>query len=190
MIQQERPVLICGAGPTGLLLALWLQRFDVPFRLVEKSERAENTSRAIIVHARTLELYRQLGIADEIIANGVHGERWVMRYKGQQRVDLPLNTLGEGLSKYPFLLAIPQDRHETILEKILVQRGGKVERGLEVTGITTEESGGDVQVKFKDSVATASYLVGCDGAHSAVRTFCSGFKWTAGLTLEDFLLQT
>jgi 2-polyprenyl-6-methoxyphenol hydroxylase-like FAD-dependent oxidoreductase len=73
-------VLIVGAGPTGLVLALWLTRLGVRVRIVDKNSEPGTTSRALAVQARTLELYQQVGIADAVIAEGIraaHLNLWV-----------------------------------------------------------------------------------------------------------------
>jgi len=70
-ISEQSPVLIVGAGPTGCILALWLQHFGTPFRIIDRNAFAADTSRAMVVHARTLEIYRMLGFADKAIAGGV-----------------------------------------------------------------------------------------------------------------------
>ena len=64
-------VLIAGGGPTGLVLALWLAKFGVRFRIIDKASGPGTTSRAIGVQARTLELYREVGLADEIVERGL-----------------------------------------------------------------------------------------------------------------------
>ena len=72
MHSDETEVLIVGAGPTGLVLALWLTRLGVRVRIVDKTSEPGTTSRALAVQARTLEFYGQLGFADEVVAQG----RW------------------------------------------------------------------------------------------------------------------
>jgi 2-polyprenyl-6-methoxyphenol hydroxylase-like FAD-dependent oxidoreductase len=64
-------VLVVGAGPTGLTLALWLTRLGVPFRIVDRSSGPGEASRAMAVHARTLEFHRQVGVADAAVARGI-----------------------------------------------------------------------------------------------------------------------
>src|SRR5437868_9261270 len=68
------PVLIVGAGPTGLVLALWLTRLGVPVRIFDRTAEPGTTSRAVAVQARTLELYQQVGLADAIVEAGAHFE--------------------------------------------------------------------------------------------------------------------
>src|ERR1700744_5007623 len=80
----ETSVLIVGAGPTGLVLALWLARCGVPFRLIDDERGPGEQSRAMAVHARTLEFYQQLGIADEVVAQGVPIEKGHLR-EGSER---------------------------------------------------------------------------------------------------------
>ena len=180
------PVLIAGAGPTGLLLALWLQRFSVPFRIIDRASTTTTTSRALVVHARTLELYRQLGIADEVIATGTRVRRFIINHGGKPKGYIEVAENGKGLSRYPFILSIPQDRHETLLQDILLRRGGKVERGVELTGLSQNDADAGVTVQLRaanggqgEEGFLASYLAGCDGAHSAVRA-ATDIKMTGG----------
>ena len=111
----DAQVLIVGAGPTGLALALFLAKSGVKPRIIEKNSGPGQTSRAMVVQARTLEFYRQLGFAEEAVRRGIkmgaahlwEGHREVMQIK--------LGDFGEGLSPYPFVLSFPQDDHERLL---------------------------------------------------------------------------
>src|SRR5438094_6190354 len=94
----ESDVLVVGAGPTGLVLALWLTRLGVRVRIVDKTAEPGTTSRAVAVQARTLELYRQVGLADAVVDAGVKiaaGNFWV---GGARAARMPLGRIGEGLS--------------------------------------------------------------------------------------------
>src|SRR5689334_10663218 len=105
-------VLIVGAGPTGLVLALWLNRLGVGVRIIDKTASPGTTSRALAVQARTLEFCRQVGIADAVVDGGVkvaHVNLWV---GGRRAASLPLREIGEGLTPFPFALVFPQDAHE------------------------------------------------------------------------------
>src|SRR5271165_2729096 len=111
------PVLIVGAGPTGLNLALSLARRGVPFRLIDQKEGPGEHSRAMVVQARTLEFYRQFGFADEMIDEGIVVSEVHLREAGchgrpREVVRLKLSDMGAGISPYPFALTYPQDDHE------------------------------------------------------------------------------
>ena len=108
-------VLIVGAGPTGLVLALWLARAGVPFRLIEKNSGPGQASRAMAVQARTLEFYRQLRIADEVVAAGFSLDRLHLRNRVRELTVVPLGDVGGDISPFPFVLSLPQDDHERLL---------------------------------------------------------------------------
>src|SRR5436305_8072319 len=111
----DKPVLIAGAGPTGLVLALWLTKLGVKVRIVDKAAEAGTTSRALAVQARTLELYHQVGIDEAVIAGGVKVEHLNLWVRGRRRARVPLQRTGEGLTPYAFALVFPQDAHERLL---------------------------------------------------------------------------
>src|SRR5262249_14520913 len=90
-------VLISGAGPTGLVLALWLTKLGVEVRIVDKTAEPGTTSRALAVQARTLELYRQLDLADFVIEHGHKVPAVNMWVKGEPKARLPFETVGEDL---------------------------------------------------------------------------------------------
>ena len=115
----ETEVLIAGAGPTGLVLALWLVRQGVKVRIVDRSAGPGTSSRAMAVQARTLELYRQLDLVDEIVAGGLRNPAINMWVKGERRARLSFRDAGRELTPYPFVLIYPQDRHEQVLVRRL-----------------------------------------------------------------------
>ena len=168
----KTPVLIVGAGPTGLVLALWLKRFGVDVRIVDKAARPGTTSRALAVQARTLELYAQAGFAGAVVAGGVPVATINFWVKGVRAASASLKGLGEGLSPYPFVLVFPQDAHERLLEEELRSLGVVVERQTELLGFAAR---GDAVVATlrrpdgSEELCEAAYLAGCDGAGSTVR---------------------
>jgi 2-polyprenyl-6-methoxyphenol hydroxylase-like FAD-dependent oxidoreductase len=169
-------VLIVGAGPTGLNLALSLARHDVPFRLISDAAGPGEHSRAIVVQARTLEFYDQLGFAEEVIERGVIADAAHIRRGGDSGRPRDVTTisfaeLGRGVSPYPFALAYPQDDHERFLIGQLKQAGCTVEWQSKLTGFR-EESNGVRATILRDGQTEevfADYICGCDGAHSKVR---------------------
>src|SRR6201987_2117994 len=117
----QSDVLIIGAGPTGLVLALWLTRLGVKIRIIDKAEAPGTTSRALAVQARTLELYRQLALAEAVIARGHRGPAVNLWVQGERKAHVSLNDMGTGLTPYPFLHIFPQDEHEKLLVAKLKQ---------------------------------------------------------------------
>ncbi len=164
-------VLIVGAGPTGLVMALWLARLGTPFRIIDKNSGLGQTSRAMAVHARTLEFYRQLDIAEETVRRGIKVERFRLREGSREMAVLNFGDFGKGLSPYPFILSFPQDEHERLLGEKLSALGVRVEWNTELAGFT--DAGEHVEAVLRtsgaDQTCRVSFLCGCDGVHSAVR---------------------
>src|SRR5437762_5470156 len=133
-----RDVLIVGAGPTGLVLALWLARLGVKPRIIDKTAEPGTTSRALAVHARTLELYQQLDLADIVVERGHKVPAVNLWVKGEQAARLPFETVGQDLTAYPFLQIYPQDEHERLLIERLETLGVSVERRTELKSFTEE----------------------------------------------------
>src|ERR1700683_4296371 len=128
---RDTDVLIIGAGPTGLVLALWLTRLGVRVRIVDKTSEPGTTSRAVAVQARTLELYNQIGLADAVVERGrkaVAVNLWVAGKKVARAV---FADMGAGLSPYRYALIFPQDEHERLLIDRLTEAGIEVGRGPE-----------------------------------------------------------
>jgi 2-polyprenyl-6-methoxyphenol hydroxylase-like FAD-dependent oxidoreductase len=172
-------VLIIGAGPTGLVLALWLTKLDVKVRIIDKTAEAGTTSRALAVQARTLELYRQLDLADTVVACGHKVPAVNLWVRGEPKAHLSFETIGSDLTPYSFLQIFPQDEHERLLIARLEGFGVSVERRTELVSFTDE---GEHVTAFlrgpegQDEVCEASYIAGCDGARSTVReTIGTGF---------------
>lgn len=164
-------ILIVGAGPTGLVLALWLAKVGVPFRLIDRKAGPGEASRAMAVQARSLEFYRQLGFADEVIAAGFRLDRAHLRNRFGEMGTVNLGDIGRGESPYPFALSLPQDDHERLLTAHLLAAGHAVEWETELTGFAQDAGGVGATLRKPGSEESWSglYLCGCDGAHSAVR---------------------
>jgi 2-polyprenyl-6-methoxyphenol hydroxylase-like FAD-dependent oxidoreductase len=169
----ESEVLIAGAGPTGLVLALWLTRYGIPVRVVDKAPRPGTTSRALAVHARTLELYQPMGLAQPVLEPSrkmVAANLWVA---GRKRARASFGDRGKGISPYPYAVIYPQDEHEKLLIERLESAGVRVEREVEVVGLEGDrEHFVSVRLRHRDgtqSRARCAFLAACDGAHSFVR---------------------
>ena len=173
-------VLIVGAGPTGLVLALWLKRQGVGARIVDKSAGPGETSRALAVQARTLELYRQVGLAEPVIAAGHKVPAMNVWARGKHRARVVFGDAGAGVSPYPFALVYPQDHHERLLVETLQALGVAVERNTELLDFEDNGDGVTARLRLPDGneeTAKFRYLAGCDGASSTVRnTLDLGFE--------------
>src|SRR5271169_6466339 len=132
-------VLIVGAGPTGLALALWLTKQGVEVRIVDKTAEPGTTSRALAVQARTLELYRQLDLVDEVVERGHKTPAVNLWVKGKNAAHVSFETVGLGLTPYPFLHIFPQDQHERLLIERLEALGVVVERKTELIRFVEEK---------------------------------------------------
>jgi 2-polyprenyl-6-methoxyphenol hydroxylase-like FAD-dependent oxidoreductase len=167
-------VLIVGAGPTGLTLAVELARGGVPFRLIEAEPGPRPGSRGKGVQPRTLEIFEDLGIAERVIANG--------------QLAIPMNSTGpdgqvrhggaipESLANRPDIpyaasLITPQWRVEEALRRRLEELGGAVEFGTALVGFTQTDDGVTAEIVTDGTATTiaARWLVGADGGHSTVR---------------------
>jgi 2-polyprenyl-6-methoxyphenol hydroxylase-like FAD-dependent oxidoreductase len=165
-------VLIVGAGPTGLVLALWLTRLGVKVRVIDKTAEPGTTSRALAVQVRTLELYRQLDLADAVVERGQKVPAVNLWVRGERAARVSFAIVGEALTPYSFFEIFPQDQHEQLLVERLASLGVAVERRTELTGYSDE--GGRISAHLRtpagaDESCEASYIAGCDGARSLVR---------------------
>jgi 2-polyprenyl-6-methoxyphenol hydroxylase-like FAD-dependent oxidoreductase len=164
----DTTVLIVGAGPTGLALAGELRRRGVSARLVDRQAAGANTSRAAVIHARTLEVLEPLGVTSELLAQGVKVPIFRVRDRDRELLQIDFSRIP---SAYPFTLMCPQDRTERILLDRLEALGGAVERPSEL--VRFEQLADHVEVELASAAGTqrvrAQFLVGCDGMHSKVR---------------------
>lgn len=172
-MKPKTDVLIVGAGPTGLVLALWLHHQGVNVHIFDQAEGPAKNSRAIVVHARIVEMYRQLGLTEDLLALGYKLPSTNLWVHTEHKAHISLEDFGRELTPYPFMLSVPQDDHERMLEKRLNDVGIHVERGSKLQGFVDHGSSITATL-FSESAESsttheASYIVGCDGAHSAVR---------------------
>lgn len=186
-------VLIAGAGPVGLTMALELTRYGVPVRLVDKIPETPHTSRAVAVWPRTLELLDRSGAAADII--GVGNKVNVANILSGGRPVASL-SIEEVPSPYPFALMVPQYETEAVLRRHLAAHGVMPDLGVELLGLEQDEDGLSARLREPDGIERIdryAWLVACDGAHSVVRhRLCLDFKGdTLGLdwTQGDFHLS-
>jgi 2-polyprenyl-6-methoxyphenol hydroxylase-like FAD-dependent oxidoreductase len=165
-------VLIVGAGPTGLALACQFVRYGIDFVLIEKREGVTAYSKALGVHARTLEIYEQLGLAQQAVEEGAIATKARMLKRGEVRAELDLSNLGTRLTAYPYVLFFEQSKNEQLLYDYLKQNGKIVHWQTELISFSQTDEQVTAQVQTTDGAPQqieAKYLVGCDGSKSPVR---------------------
>ena len=169
----EVDVLIVGAGPTGLVLAVELARRRVRFRLVDRSARFFGGSRADGIQPRTLEVFDDLGLVDAVLAEGNTG-MLVRVYRGGTVVQetQPAEPMPERPDvPYPNIWFLPQFRTEELLRDLLAGFGGHVELATELVGLTQDDDGVSATLTRNGTTERirARYLIGADGGRSTVR---------------------
>jgi 2-polyprenyl-6-methoxyphenol hydroxylase-like FAD-dependent oxidoreductase/heme-degrading monooxygenase HmoA len=176
-------VLVVGAGPAGLTHAIELARRGIAVRIVEKRAQASTQAdKAIGIHCRTMEIWEDQGIVADAMDAGIwlHGQTVFVNGKQTHQVDWA------GLDELPYAhLGLPQYETERLLTDRLLAAGIAVEHGVELVGFTQDDDGVTAQLRHASGdteVARAQYLVGCDGAHSAVRSGL-GLTFEGGLSM-------
>lgn len=167
------PVLIVGAGPTGLMMAYELARHGISFRIIDKKDEPTNYSNAAALQTRSLEIFKQLGLVDEFLRSGQQCRAICFYDKGKEFARASFDKLN---SVYPFVLALPQSTTEKILNDKLSDFHHRIERSRELIAITNHLNSVEATVKHGDGVEeviTCEWLLGCDGAHSTVREKCA-----------------
>jgi 2-polyprenyl-6-methoxyphenol hydroxylase-like FAD-dependent oxidoreductase len=180
-------VVIVGAGPTGLTLACALAAQGVDYLILDKADQGGNTSRAAVIHSRTLEVLEDIGVTDELCDRGVVVPRFTIRDRDRVLLHVPFGDLP---TKYPYTLMLPQDDTEQILGGRLKASGGAVRWHHQLTGIDNGDDGVTATIAGPGNVVhrvRARYVAGCDGMHSAVRER-AGIGFTGARYEESFVL--
>jgi 2-polyprenyl-6-methoxyphenol hydroxylase-like FAD-dependent oxidoreductase len=182
-------VLVAGAGPTGLSLAITLRRFGVPVRIIDRLPEPATVSKALVVWSGSLEALQGMGVVDEFLAAG---KRLHAVQIGDSARKLAELAVGDGIdSPFPFPILLPQSRTEQILRKRLAALGVTVERGVELVGFADDGAGVTANLRRADGTteeARARYVVGCDGARSFVRNALVGTEFEGLTEPQTFLL--
>lgn len=188
-------VLIIGAGPTGLMAACQLAMRNIPVRIIEKESGPTEQSRALAIQARSLEIFEQMGIIDEFLANGHQAKAVNLLVDGHPQARLDMTKISGSQTKYPYLLMHEQSKTERVLIKFLETLGVQVEWNTALKSFTQDENGVKAIVRDVVSVENSSeqnngkqntievdYLIGADGA-------CSIVRQQLGLTYEGKTYQ-
>ena len=190
MLPTTTDVLIVGAGPTGLTAAIALVARGHQVTVVDRQAEGQNTSRAGVVYARTLEVLEPYGVAERLAAEGIHARRFTIRDRDRVLMTVPFDWLP---TAYPYTLLVSQAVTEAVLAERLDQLGGGVLRPYTLTGLDQDRTG--VTATFAGGERTrAGYVAGADGIHSTVRGqarigFGAGDEAGASYSLADVHLS-
>ncbi|MBE7196454.1 MAG: FAD-dependent monooxygenase [Parafilimonas terrae] len=179
--------LIVGAGPVGLTMAAELARYGIGVRLIDRAPQATETSKALVLWSRTLELMDRMGCTEAFLEVGlrVHG---AAIHSGGQVLGRP--RFDDVASAYNFALMIPQRDTERLLTAHLQSFGVEVERRVELVAFSEAADGVEARLRHADGreeTVRTPWLLGCDGAHSAVRHGL-GLAFTGSAQGDDWLL--
>jgi len=183
-------VLVVGAGPTGLVAAIELRRRGIDCRIIERRSGPSDTSRAITVHARTMEILDDMGIAERFLHGGMLNEGYIFNFRGSEvKPRLDYTRLP---TRYPFVCMFNQNETEKILRDHLEHNLGlSIEWNTELTGISENSSGVltaiiDHKTKPQEQISP-DWTLGCDGLHSPTREMLGiGYK---GVEYEGMVMQ-
>ncbi|MET0899977.1 MAG: FAD-dependent monooxygenase [Mycobacterium sp.] len=176
-------VVVVGAGPVGLVAAAELARRGARVRIIDKLAVPTDESRAIAVHARSLDMLNRMGIVDQLAATGLKAVAMQLYTGGKRLFRVPLGTVD---SAFPYTVVTAQTETERVLAEHAATLGVTVERGAELVGLTQDDGAVHLRLDNGEQLTT-SWVIGADGAHSAVRHLV-GTKLAGTFAGERFLL--
>ena len=181
-------VLVVGAGPTGLAAALQAHANGATVRVVERRTEAFRPSRAMIMHPRTLECLRPLGVTDELLDRADTSPRAEL-HLGRSRVSVQLSELALPDTAFPHLTLVRQMDVETVLAQALTRQGITIERGVELADIATGDGIERAALRSTAGIeeTPCRFVAGCDGAESTVRSF-AGIGWRGASYRQEVVL--
>jgi 2-polyprenyl-6-methoxyphenol hydroxylase-like FAD-dependent oxidoreductase len=180
-------IVIVGAGPTGLMLANQLTRFDVNYLIVDQKSGPTEQSRALVVQARSMEIYEQLGLSEHIITDGQASNGICFYKNGKLKGTVTLINPGEKASPFPYIMMYEQSKNETLLYNNILKHNKEVKWNTTVVSIEKENDLYSLECKQNDNTISyqCKYLIACDGTKSIVRDF-SQVAFTGGTYLNVF----
>jgi 2-polyprenyl-6-methoxyphenol hydroxylase-like FAD-dependent oxidoreductase len=161
----QTEVLVVGAGPVGLAVAASLARHGHDVTVVDRQATGANTSRAAVVHARTLEMLERIGVSERLAGLGIHARQFSIRDGDRELVPVRFDGLP---TEYPYTLMVPQNVTEQVLLERLEELGGSVHRPYVASGVSQTTDGAEVTLDSGDMIK-AQYVVAADGMNSTIR---------------------
>jgi len=165
----QKDVLIAGAGPVGLVMAIELARYGVGMRIIDKAAHRTDKSKALVIWSRSLEELARAGCSANLVDAGYKVSSLNISANGKSVAHVSLDGLP---TAYNYGLMIPQSDTERVLDEFLNSLGIKVERTIELTKFTASTDKVVSTLRHADGAeenVETSWLIGCDGAHSTVR---------------------
>jgi 2-polyprenyl-6-methoxyphenol hydroxylase-like FAD-dependent oxidoreductase len=192
MNEQLIPVLVVGAGPTGLTMANELARHGVPVRIIDREPSPPITSRALVVMPRSLEIFDDMGVVDKAIAAGNPASALTITFKTKKiRMDVDGLLNGpQNYTRYPALRTLSQHDTERLLTELLADRGIEIERGQALTDLVQDADAVTVSLRGQQAPiekVRCQWVIGCDGAHSAVRR-ATGVPFAGSTYRDEFIM--
>ncbi|MBS0604412.1 MAG: FAD-dependent monooxygenase [Verrucomicrobia bacterium] len=182
--------LIVGAGPTGLTLGCELIKRGLSVRLIEQLAKPTDQSRALALHARTLEVFEKMGILREFLIRGLTVRKANLYFNKKRIGGIDFSHL---IAPYPFILVLPQSETEQILAMHFEKLGGKIQRGVTLKEVSPTQAR-LLHADGREEILSPTWTFGCDGAHSTVRRSLNlpfdGTKFPESFALADVEADT
>ena len=165
------PIIICGAGPTGLMLAAQLLRFNIDFLIIDAKAAPTTESRAVVVQARSMEIYEQMNLSNEILVNAEKADGLCFWRHGKKISEAKFENLGNDITPFDFIIMYEQSKNETLMYHHLQKNNHEVEWNTTLIAYKEEQDKYVVTVKQNEEEITieTQYLIACDGANSKLR---------------------
>ncbi|NJK96700.1 MAG: hypothetical protein HC905_18855 [Bacteroidales bacterium] len=169
---QSTGVLINGAGPSGLMLACQLAIHNIPFRIIDKKLALSKFSGAMIIHARTLEIFYQMGISVKVLKEGLIAQKLSLKFNRKTTISLHVSNMGGNLTLFPYMLLLEQWKLEMLLAGFIQSHGYEIERGTTLLSFSQKDGQVTSVLKKPDGmgeIVHSRFLIGAGGSTSLVR---------------------